>query len=965
MQAGRGKLISNERALKYHHLEWVLGHPRFGMGMMVLIFLSFTHNQWLAAALFVIFSIEMGFRIALFRRKIKLNPYRVSTTRHIEVLLMTIDMIAILSLLITALNIQIPTEDVAMARLMRGFYILRSVRLVRYFDLHSAMFSPTYGMFISLVILISFFATDMLLYAIILFFFIELSLRAIVMRNMEFDTARDKKIEWSFWTLDLLATVFMVPFISGFNYSGALRMLRLFRLLRPWQIILRNLREVLREGQFMQEINLIILFLAILSIGGGISAYFLFGNFDYTLGRFDGPVEHKMLAAVWFFFRLLTDPGNSIVYPANFTEAAFSVAAVIVGVFIFAFFIGIGANIVAGLMKRLRNENLLVKNHMAILGWTPAAPYILDQLRIISDRTFSRLKVVMLHSDPMPPTEVVEAKWVTYRQGEIDHSEDLQRINIAAAKQALLVLPEERSEGVSLSRSFYNMVAIRTQNKNIKLTIAIPGMTHPRLSTHQHMLQVGWDNTGKYDKPTVIMSEADFRATAFCNILRYSDFDQVLQRLMIPELIDESALHLVTWPSEIRQSESYVWQLATPDGKYHENITTVQALLFQRGVVLLGFINDNWEIVPITALDEQFVEAIPLKAIIGIAISEIALFDETVYAIRTGESGAYTLPEAEPEDTDTLGLTLEEPEDKMSLLIVGWVGSLPLLLKRLLRFYHELDLTIIDDLSLEQVESERTYLERRLAEEPGLEELVHIKIEPWKFNEMECLREHVKHANHIILSRATSMASDAYAMISMVLSHITTICKDEEVSPQIFPVLENRDQASLLQKELIQFDLPTEVHVTVPNEFYGVFVAHTSFHMYSIEEESDYQMKRTFRHSIDKLMSDSGENSDMGLKIFKVSEPLPKDAVHLFNSLRESGYIWIGYTLDRPYKQDDDIGEAISKFFPRPENFSCQRQQRIVINPNGNPYSRLAWQHFREHVVELITIGGDEDVELF
>jgi len=151
----------------------------------------------------------------------------------------------------------------------------------------------------------------------------------------------------------------------------------------------------------------------------------------------------------------------------------------------------------------------------------------------------------------------------------------------------------------------------------------------------------------------------------------------------------------------------------------------------------------------------------------------------------------------------------------------------------------------------------------------------------------------------------------------------------------------------------------------VPNEFYGVFVAHTSFHMYTIEEDNDYRMKRAFRHSIAKLMSDTGEDSDMGLKIFAVSEELPEDPLHLFNSLRESGYIWIGYTLDRPYKQDDEIGDMINRFFPRPDSFSCHRQQRIVINPNGNPYSKIAWEKFRTHVVELITIGGDEDVELF
>ncbi|MDQ6969524.1 MAG: ion transporter [Mariprofundus sp.] len=955
-------MISHDRALKYHHLEWVLAHPRFGFFMMGLIAFSFTHNQALAAILFVIFAIEIIFRIILFGRKIKLNPYRSSTSQRVDLLLLVIDVVAVLSLLITVFDIQIAAENIAVARLLRGVYLMRSLRFVRYFDLHSAMFSPTYGMVISLIILVSFFAQGAFLIAIIIFFFVELSLRLIVMRSMDFEKPRDKYMEWGFWGLDLVATIFMLPFVTGVPYSGGLRMLRLVRLLRPWQIIIRNLRDVLREGQFMQEINLIVLFLAILSIGGGVAAHFMFGDFDYTMGLYNKPIEHEMLSSIWFAFRLLTDPGNSVVYPDDMVVAAFSITGVILGVFIFAFFIGIGANIVSGLMRRLRNEELLVKNHMAILGWTPASPFIVDQLRIISERTFTRLKVVLLHNDEYPPAELINEKWVTYRQGKIDSKVDLQRINIAEAKQALMVLPIGETEGVSLSHSFYNMLAVRAENKNIKLSVAIPGMDYPRLDTHQHMLQVGWDNVGHYDQPTVVMSEADFRATALCNILRYSDFDQVLQRLMIPELMDESSTHLVSWESKVQRDESNAWQLFTPDEKHSASLFGVEAQLFSRGVVLFGLITDDWEVIPMYSMEDQYVESLGIKALLGIAVSDAAIYDETMYCIRS-ENKTESLESLG--DLDDMGLTQVEPEEKMSLLVMGWVGSLPLLLKRLLRFYHELDLVIFDDLTQEQRQSEQLYLERRLAEEPGLEDLVTIHIEAWNFNNMEVLRPHIIKSNHIILSRPKSMDESAYAMITTVLSHITTICKDEDVQPQIFPMLDNREQAGMLQRELSQYDLPTEMHVTVPNEFYGVFVAHTSFHMYAVEKEEDYQSKRAFRHALSKLMSDSGEDANMSLKILTVSNPLPEDPQQLFQSLRDAGFIWIGYTMNTRYKQQDSFAKTLAFMFPRQTEFTCARQNQIVINPNGNPYSQRAWQERRDHVVELIALGGDDDVELF
>ncbi len=957
-------MSSIDRALKYHHLERVLGHPRFGFFMMGLIALSFTHNQMLATVLFALFSMEIVARIMLFQRKIKINPYRSSTNQKIDLLLLVIDIIAVSSLLVTVFDLQIAAENIAMARLLRGVYLLRSLRFVRYFDLHSAMFSPTYGMLISLIILVSFFADGAFLIAIIIFFFVELALRLIVMRGMKFETKLDRYSEWGFWWLDFIATIFMLPFITGFAYSGALRMLRLVRLLRPWQIIIRNLRDVLREGQFMQEINLIVLFLAILSIGGGVLAHFLFEDFDYTMGLYHKPIENEILSSIWFAFRLLTDPGNSVIYPDNMTVAVFSIMAVILGVFIFAFFIGIGANIVSGLMRRLRNEDLLIKNHMTILGWSPALPYILDQLRIISDRTFTRLKVVLLHHADHPPAELINEKWITYRQGQIDSSVDLKRINIAEAKQALIVLPEKESESVSLSHAFYSMLAVRTENRRIKLSLAIPGMDYPRLNTHQHMLQVGWDNVGHYNEPTVVMSEADFRATALCNVLRYSDFDQVLQRLMIPELLDESSTHLVNWNSKLERNETNAWQLFSPDEKYSAGILGVQSQLFERGVILFGIVSEDWETIPLYSLDDQYVESLQVRALIGIAISDSALYDETVFCIRepaiASEEGAVC-----PDDLDTLGLVLQEPEEKMQLLVMGWVGSLPLLLKRLLRFYHELDLVIFDDLTPEQSKSEQEYLEKRLSEEPGLEDLVTIHIEAWNFHDMERLRSHIANSNHVILSRPMCMNESAYAMITTVLSHIVTICRDEDVQPQIFPLLDNQEQASLLQKELSKYDLPTEVHVTVPNEFYGVFVAHTSFHMYAVEKDDDCKSKRAFRHMLDKMMSDSGEDADMGLKILTVSTPLPEDPMALFYSLREAGYIWIGYTMNKRYKKKDPVGYTINALFPRQTTFTCHRQNQIVINPNGTPYSQATWEESRNEIVELITLGGDDDVELF
>ncbi|MDX8384171.1 MAG: hypothetical protein R8M45_08825, partial [Ghiorsea sp.] len=242
-----------DKALLYYHLEWMLAHPRFGFLMMGLIALSFTHDKVLAAVLFVIFSAEVAARLMIMIRKAKITPYRASLNRKIDTLLLVLDIVGIASLLITIFDMSFAAENAAAVRVLRAVYLLRTLRVFRYMDLQSAMYSPTYGMFISLVILVSFFATDTLLWLIIMFFAVELCLRYIVMKNMAYESKTEEILEWSFWWLDVVATVAMLPFFGQTGLGSILRMLRLIRLFRPWMVIIRNLRDVMREGQFFQE----------------------------------------------------------------------------------------------------------------------------------------------------------------------------------------------------------------------------------------------------------------------------------------------------------------------------------------------------------------------------------------------------------------------------------------------------------------------------------------------------------------------------------------------------------------------------------------------------------------------------------------------------------------------------------------------------------------------------------------
>ncbi|MDQ6959830.1 MAG: hypothetical protein Q9M27_02285, partial [Mariprofundaceae bacterium] len=475
--------------------------------------------------------------------------------------------------------------------------------------------------------------------------------------------------------------------------------------------------------------------------------------------------------------------------------------------------------------------------------------------------------------------------WATYRWGDMEEIASLERVNLAHARQAIITIPDHQGAADTLAHATFSLIAIRKVNPNIYLNYATPGMAHPHLDSHHHMLQIGWDTQAFYNKPTVIHSQPDVRANMFRNILVYRDFDQVLERLMIPERTEESALQVCEWGGLLKSVDGMI-HLCLTDSTQSMPVTTLAARLMMRGVTLVAMADESGRVHPLYKLDGlQLPQKIP--SLLGIAINAHALNAEVLFTIKRLSHLALpeTLPAIEGIEPVRQGKTLK-------LLITGWVGSLPLLLQRLLAEFEQIHVTLIDDLSKDELIDELAYLRRRFNATPGANDRISADIIAWNFSDMNFLRPYVEGVDKILLSRPRRMQSHAYASITTVLSHLVTIVREHGGTPDIFPILENRTQALLLQQELERFKFPLEIHVTVPDAFYGTYLAHTSFHMYASENEGSYELQRTLRHTIDGLMGDVGDEDMMDVFALNVTQALPEDAEALAAQLLQNGYIW-------------------------------------------------------------------------
>ncbi|TLS76909.1 hypothetical protein FE236_05520 [Mariprofundus erugo] len=946
---------SNKRELFFYYADWVMSHPRFGMVMVILILSSFTHDHILAGILFTLFSLELSVRIPLHLRKRRQSSiYRASLGGKMESLLLGMDIIAVVSLLTTVFHLEGLIGDLALIRLVRGLYLLRLLRIFRYVDLQSMIYSPTYGIVISIIILVSFFAQGIALWGIIIFMMIELVVRMIIMTSTIFASEKDKQIEWVLWSIDVVATVATVPLFAGNPIADSLRLLRLLRVFRPWVTIFRNLFNVIKEGSFMQEVNLVLLLLAVLSIGAGVGAPLVLPDFDYNKDGVVNEADNSVFTQIWYAFRALTDPGNIVNSSDSGIVIALSIAAVVVGVFLFSFFIGIGVNIVEGLMKKLRNEWMNINDHIVMIGWNSASPDIVEQLQRLALFSYKQLKLVLLYDDEQRPDGFKSDSGVMFRWGHFDDVAALERVSVRSATHAIVNVPEHVSPFAALSYAFLAQVSLRRPNQHLSINCAIPSHPHPRLPTYRHALQVGWDNQDYYRAATSLISQAEVKANLFKQVMFYYDYDQVISLLMISTRHGSSQLHVVRWDGYCVR-ENNVCYVESSDHVCRIEMAKMVKALFKRGVILMAIADAsmNFDNVP----NPQEIDEI--YALIGICADEGLFMEQFEYVIRHADEFSDIQQKARM--IELTPLALKSP--MLNVVIIGRIGSLPLILKRLLAEYEMVLLTILDDVSEKEAKRVRQRIYDDLIDVEGALDRISLMVVRWDFDDMEVLEAKIRMANRIFIAPPEYVTERPHAIVASIVSHVISILDAYESEAIIFPVVNNRAHARTLQLELHRFGNDNRVHVVVPGEFYGTYIAHTSFHMQASKTEEDFRVQRILHHVFEDLMSEAGEDDCFDLHGFKIEGVLEKDPQSLFNALLDQGELWIGYRLKSNVNLEGWVHNAIVKAFPREVEGQCVRQEQIVLNPFSSPYYAYIWEEKHDDIVELVAIRLSQSEE--
>lgn len=233
---------------------------------------------------------------------------------------------------------------------------------------------------------------------------------------------------------DLVAVVSFIPLWHLFESGRLLRLARLARLaivVRYAADLLHDLWVVVTRRERLGQLLLLLLTVATLSF---VSAALLL----YADPR-DPLHGGDVVEAFWWSFRQLESPDNIVqtLYDAPAKVVA-SVLLTLTGIFLMAFLIGLGTNVVGALVVAARYRPLDLEGHLVLAAPPGAARRILRDLRRLEPRNvrerpareggfrsparrvrrwLGRRRVVLVGTDPEPPTFLLDPDFrrVTYR----------------------------------------------------------------------------------------------------------------------------------------------------------------------------------------------------------------------------------------------------------------------------------------------------------------------------------------------------------------------------------------------------------------------------------------------------------------------------------------------------------------------------------------------------------------------
>jgi len=727
-QAGKADTLTRTRREWLLLGERIFSHPRYAMLIVVALGLcTFERYALLLAALSIFFTIELGLRFWLLRERHFAN--------RAELGFLLLDAIATISLLFAVLQpagLAAGGMYLRLARLMRGMYMLRMLRIFRFLTYETLIYSMPYAIGVLSLTLLAILIPDIALYAGVVLMLEAVCRGFAVQQTIEKGGRRHAEL--GFAAADLLASCALLGLVQGVLPAWALlRAVRFLLMLNPlgnlWTALLNVSRrdEVRKESAMLAGVFVLLMSLTALAV------LYLYPDMDLSGGDGSNSADYAPWQVILYSFRILLDPGNAPADAFSPLLALTTMGIVLSGVFFFALFVGLGSNVMHFLLEQLANSPLSARESLLVAGWSKQAMPVLrvfDQMCARMRRSFASAWLFM---GPVASGASNVGSWLAVRQAEVGERGVMRRFRLSGVRFSFVF--QSRYTGWQDRASIADVHALMREGNNFATEQDSHGVVVCDAALPEDILGVYRDSLDMD-----VLDSASLKARMLYQMHHCAHMPELGAR-MLDVVNGEPGLYAVAWDITLHAGPAGTM---LEHGNKQISLNLWLTRCFECGINLLAGRNAAGEFRLFGDM-AVITDDIVLTDVVGIGRDSLLWPTEMRRAMAAGELVSEQIRPVLKE------FSWPETWD-ISMIFLGWHDGLPAMMEEMAERHHKLAVHVMFPTGNDALELRKQRMleaAERAGKRTGCE--LKVNVLPWYGFSAEVLMPHLKGCKVIML----------------------------------------------------------------------------------------------------------------------------------------------------------------------------------------------------------------------
>lgn len=885
--------------------ERVFSHPRYAILIIVALALCmFERYSFVLATLGVFFVVEWCLRFWLQKE----NNFR----NRSELVFLVLDGVATMSLISVLFIPANPMQQAVylrIARLFRGMYMLRMLRIFRFLTHDTFVYSLPFALVVVALACVAIAVPPVAMY-IGIFLLIEGVCRTVSILKVLPNGGR-KKAELAFVSLDMLASIAVLGLIPGVGAAWVgLRAIRFLVMLNPVGNIAKAAKRVLAIQEVRNESSMLAGMLVAMMIMGSLAVLYLYPEMDINDDGNITSADYLPFQVILYVFRVLTDPGNATAEAFSPWLVGLTSVLVLCGLFLFALMVSLGSNVMQYMLRELSNSPLSAREQVVLAGWNDQSLAILKRL----DKLFARMRqsmssVWIFHGQALDGAMSV-GSWLSIREVASGSRDLMERFHLTGIRQLVLFRKDSEALGTESLVDTHHLV------RDLK----VDGMMLSEAALPTRLQSLYNDSMSMS-----VLNSASVTARMLYQMHHCAWMPELGIR-MLDAVAGEIGLKTVTWTFEVQAGSGMVMVSV---GKEQQALDAWLTDCFASGVNLLAARREDGSFILFSDLmhaekSEVFSDVVGLggSTLLWSGIMESSL----------------SMDANQPHENLLKQFTWPETWD-LSMIFLGWHAGLPAMIEEMALKHHKLTVHV-----LSTVHEDKLTLYHRSMKDACERAAAHCKCElkvsvhAWDGLDTEKWESLLRGCKVIMFYPEEQTNGSEDSLLELWFHEVARVLSERKAKvkwwtpPKLMVLPRSGEHVSSF--EMAGLDYPDlAVDVGSPDAFHDVFMArqlltHARKHL---NQEESLQDEKSYAF-MDAMLGDAVLVEDVATtRLVEIEAGM--DWVPVYRESLRRGWMLMAYVMPEIEHDGQTAFTVLNKIFPQPQDDTGSRMHLLAGSP--------------------------------